>query len=247
VIQRRTRDATAVDTGWALSLAGIAVLDATLGPGDLSQRVLIATVAGLENLRVGLLVLRRKGQEEDRRYRDLRMRWAAKGREQLTFAIFYQAQAALAAALSIPFLLASFNRGDRLSPVEWAGAALWLLAVSCESIADRQLSRFVADPSHKGKTMRSGLWRYSRHPNYFFQTLTWLAYGLIAAAAPWGWLGFVSYPLILYFVIFVTGIPPTEKWSPRAASEEFRRYKQETSPFVPWIPKRQCGGHETSA
>jgi steroid 5-alpha reductase family enzyme len=237
LVQRRTGDATSVDAGWASALVLLACLDAALGPGDLSHRVLIATLAGLENLRVALVVVRRLGKGEDPRYRELRARWRARGREQLTFAIFYQAQAAVAVIPSTAFLLASFNRQRGLEPIEWAGAALWLVAVLLEHVSDRQLERFKAEPANRGKTMRSGLWRYSRHPNYFFQTLTWLAYALIAVAAPWGWIAFVAPALILYLVLFVTGVPPAEEQALKNRGEDYRRYQRETSVFVPWFPK----------
>ncbi len=237
LIQRRTRDATAVDAGWGLSLAAAAIVCAVAGPGASSHRILIGILGAAENVRVSLVVARRFGKGEDGRYRDLRERWAGRGREQLTFAIFYQAQAALAPLLSVPFVLAAFNRHSSLSGIEWAGAALWLSAALLEGLADRQLARFLADPASKGRTLRTGLWRYSRHPNYFFQTLTWLAYGLIAVAAPWGWLGFLAFALILYLVLFVTGIPPIEARALRSRGEDFRRYQRETSAFVPWFPK----------
>ncbi|HST14386.1 MAG TPA: DUF1295 domain-containing protein [Gaiellaceae bacterium] len=237
LLQRRTRDATAVDAGWATSLVLCASLYAVLGPGDLSHRVLIAVVAGLENLRIAALVLRRIGKGEDGRYRDLRARWRSRGREQLSFAVFYQAQALLAAGLSWPFLLSSFNRASGLAAVEWVGAAVWLGAAGLEAVADRQLAAFRADQANKGKTMRSGLWRYSRHPNYFFQSLTWFAYALIAVAAPWGFFAFLAPALILYLVRFVTGVPPAEESSLRSRGDDYRRYQRETSVFVPWFPR----------
>ena len=235
--QRRTRDATAVDVGWAASLVVIAVVCAVLGPGDLSHRVLIATLGGLENARIALVVVRRMGHGEDTRYRELRRRWRARGREQRTFAIFYEAQALVAAALALPFVLAAFDPHEMLRPVEWAGAALWLAAAGLELVADEQLRRFKADPANRRRTMRRGLWRYSRHPNYFFQTLTWLAYGLVAVAAPWGALGFLSYVLILSLVLFVTGVEPAEEQALRTRGDDYRRYQRETSMFVPWFPR----------
>jgi len=235
--QRRTRNATSVDLGWAVAVVVAAVTAAAFGPGDASHRVLIVVIAGLENLRIAVLVGLRLGTEEDSRYRELRARWAARGREQRTFAVFYEAQALVAALLALPFVLAAFNRQPGLEAVEWVGAALWLVAAPLELVADEQLRRFKADPANRGKTMRSGLWRTSRHPNYFFQTLTWLAYGLVAVAAPWGWLGFASYVLILYLVVFVTGIPPAEEQALRSRGEDFRRYQRETSAFVPWFPR----------
>jgi steroid 5-alpha reductase family enzyme len=238
LVQLRSRNATAVDAGWAASLVAIAALCAALGPGALSHRVLIATIAGLENLRIALLVLRRLDGEEDARYRELRRRWRERGREQRTFAVFYQAQAFVAAVLALPFVLAAFNPRPGLAWVEWAGAALWLAAATLERTADEQLRRFKADPANRGRTMRTGLWRYSRHPNYFFQTLTWLAYGLVALAAPWGWLGLLSYPLMLCLVLLVTGVKPAEEQALRSRGDDYRRYRRETSAFVPRFPQR---------
>lgn len=234
--QRRTRDATAVDAGWGASLVVCALLYAALAPGSLAQRLAIALPVGLENLRIASLVRNRLGKGEDSRYRELRRRWRARGREQRTFAIFFQAQALLAALLSVPALLASFDRHGSLSAVQWAGVALWIAAASLESTADRQLAAFKA--AGEGGVMDRGLWRYSRHPNYFFQSLTWVAYALIAVAAPWGWLAFLAPALILFLVLFVTGVPPAEESSLRSRGDAYRRYQARTSVFVPWPPKR---------
>ena len=237
LVQRRTRDATAVDVGWATSLVVVAIIAAAFGPGDASHRWLIGLVAALENGRVAYLVGRRIGKGEDTRYQELRRRWRERGREQTTFAIFYQAQALLAAVLALPFVLAAFNRHDSLSALEWSGAGLWIVAFVFGTLSDEQLRRFKAKPANKGKTMRAGLWRYSRHPNYFFQSLAWIAYALIAAAAPWGWLGFLSPLLLIPLILFVTGIPPAEEAALRSRGEHFRRYQRETSPFIPWFPR----------
>jgi steroid 5-alpha reductase family enzyme len=237
VLQRRTGDATAVDAGWALTLALLAGLYAGLATGCLAYRILVGVTAGPAYLRVASVVLRRVGHGEDRRYRDLRERWGERGGVQRRFFVFYQAQALLALGLSAPFLLACFDSHHGLQPLAWAGAALWMVAASGEAIADRQLRRFKADPASKGKTMRYGLWHYSRHPNYFFQWLSWVAYALIATQAPWGWLAWISPALMLYLIVFVTGIPPSEEQALRSRGDDYRRYQRETSAFVPWFPK----------
>ncbi|HEV2592857.1 MAG TPA: DUF1295 domain-containing protein [Gaiellaceae bacterium] len=235
--QRRTHDATAVDAGWAVSLAGLAVLYAVLAPGAVGQRALIATVAAIESMRIAFLILGRVGDGEDRRYRDLRSRWREAGQEQTRFAIFYQAQALLAVGFSVPFLLVCFNGDSHVAVVEWVGVALWIVAFSLEAIADHQLARFRSEKTNKGEVLRSGLWRYSRHPNYFFQTLIWLSYALISLAAPWGWLAFFATALMLYLIRFVTGVPPTEASSLRSRGDDYRRYQRETPIFVPWLPR----------
>jgi steroid 5-alpha reductase family enzyme len=234
--QRRTRDATLVDAGWAFSLALLAVLYAVLAPGGIEHRVLIALLASIESLRIAWLVVQRLGRSEDTRYVELRERWRERGREQASFAVFFQAQALVAAFLSLPFLLASFNEHDGLEALEWAGAVLWIVAAGGEAIADRQLAAFKRRPDSKGRTMREGLWRYSRHPNYFFQWLTWVAYALIALAAPYGWIGLSAPVAMLFLIVFVTGIPPAEEQALRSRGDDYRRYQRETSAFVPLPP-----------
>jgi steroid 5-alpha reductase family enzyme len=236
--QRQTRDATLVDAGWAFSLALLAVFYAVLAPGAIEHRLLVAVLVSVESLRIAWLVVKRIGHGEDTRYAELRARWRARGREQSSFAVFFQAQAFIAAFLSLPWLLAAFNGHDGLEPLEWAGAALWAGAAAGEAVADRQLAAYKARPDSKGTTMREGLWRYSRHPNYFFQWLTWVAYALIALAAPYGWLGLAAPVVMLLLILFVTGIPPAEEQALRSRGDDYRRYQRETSAFVPLPPRR---------
>jgi steroid 5-alpha reductase family enzyme len=235
--QRQTGNATAVDAGWAGSLVAICVLYAVLAPGSLAYRLLIASMCGLENLRLAVLVLRRVGVGEDARYRELRRRWAERGNLQIRFFVFFQAQALLAAILSLPVLLAAFDDSPRLGALAWCGAALWIVAAGLERGADRQLQRFKSDPGNGGATLQTGLWRYSRHPNYFFQWLTWVAYALVALEAPYGWIGLVAPALMLYLILFVTGIRPAEESSLRSRGDEYHLYQRRTSAFVPWFPR----------
>ena len=235
--QRRSGNATAVDAGWAGSLVAISVLYGVLAPGSVAYRALVATMCGLENLRIMWLVLARVGEREDERYRELRQRWSDRGNVQTRFFVFFQAQAFLAALLSAPVLLAASNTDERLGTLAWAGAVLWLVAATLERTADLQLRRFKADRANRGRTLRTGLWRVSRHPNYFFQWLTWVAYALVALEAPYGWLGIVAPALMLYLILFVTGVPAAEASSLRSRGDDFRRYQRETSAFVPWFPK----------
>lgn len=237
--QRRTRNATAVDAGWAGSLVAIAALYAVLADGSTAHRVLIASMCGIENLRIARLVLGRLDGREDERYRELRERWQARGREQARFFVFFQAQALVAAIVSLPVLLAAFDPGPRLGVLAWLGAALWLATAGLERAADRQLKRFRDDPANRGKVLKTGLWRYSRHPNYFFQWLTWVAYALVALEAPYGWIGLVSPAIMLALILLVTGIPAAEASSLRSRGDAYRRYQRETSAFVPWLPRER--------
>lgn len=237
--QRRTRNATAVDAGWAGSLVAMAALYALLADGSIAHRVLIASMCGIENLRIARLVLGRLDGREDERYRELRERWRARGSEQARFFVFFQAQALVAAVVSLPVLLAAFDPGPRLGVLAWVGATLWLAAAGLERTADRQLKRFRDDPANRGQVLKTGLWRYSRHPNYFFQWLTWVAYALVALEAPYGWIGLVSPVIMLSLILFVTGVPPAEASSLRSRGDAYRRYQREASAFIPWSPRER--------
>ena len=112
-----------------------------------------------------------------------------------------------------------------------------VLAVCGETVADRQLTRFRANPAHRGLTCRAGLWRYSRHPNYFFEWLHWFAYPALAAGSPrWllAWLG----PLVMFvFLRFLSGVPWAEAQALRTRGEDYRDYQHRTPMFFPWFPR----------
>jgi len=232
------RNAAIVDAGWAGGLALLAVLYAAEGNGYPSRARLMAAMAATWGLRLALYLLltRVLGHPEEGRYQELRRKW--KTNISLKFLAFFEFQALLCILLSAPFLLASINPAPELSPLEYAGAALWLVALIGEVTADTQLSRFKANPANRGKLCTVGLWNYSRHPNYFFETLIWFAYALFALASKWGWIGLVSPALILYFILKVTGIPATEAQALRTRGEAYRRYQQSTSMFIPWFKKQ---------
>lgn len=244
IVERASGDAGVVDVGWAAGLGILAVGYAALGAGAPAHRVLIAVLAGVWSARLAIYLLfnRVLRGPEDGRYQALREKFGP--RVGSFFFWFFQAQGVLDVVLSVPFLLICFNPSPGLHAVEYAGAALWLTAIGGESLADRQLARFRADPANRGKTCRIGLWRYSRHPNYFFEWLIWCSYALIASAAPFGWLGVISPAIILYLVLFVTGIPPTEAHALRSRGEDYRDYQRTTSAFVPWFPRRGRAAHD---
>jgi len=235
--QRRTGSATVVDVGWAASLVAIPLLYAAFADGELDHRLLVAALAVLAFGRLTIHILRRVGGDEDRRYQDLRARWRERGGEQSRFFVFFQAQALLAALLSLPFLAASFNPHEGVELLEWIGVAVWAAGALLEGRADRELARFRADEGNRGRVLDAGVWRYSRHPNYFGQWLTWWGYAIVALAAPYGWVGLLSPVLMLGSILFVTGIPPTERASLESRGDAYRAYQRRTSPFVPWFPR----------
>lgn len=233
-LQRRRRDASHVDAGWALGLGLMAALCAALGEGEPARRALVAAMAGAWSLRLAwhLYADRVAVRAEDGRYAALRARWGA--RAQRNFFWYFQAQGALDLLLALPFAALCAKAGP-LGPLDAAGAALWLASVSGEAAADRTLAAFRAQPANRGRTCREGLWRYSRHPNYFFEWTHWLSYALMA---PEDWRVWTAPALMLFFLLRVTGIPATEAQALSSRGEDYRRYQRETSMLVPWLPRR---------
>lgn len=235
LVQRRTRNAAIVDAGWAGGLALLAFFYASAAGGDPLRRALVAVMGGLWGIRLAgyLLVTRVIGQPEEGRYQHLRQIWS--GNINLKFLLFFEAQAALDVILSVPFLLAAIDPRPGLSWLEYGAVGLFALAFAGELLADAQLKRFKTDPANRGRVCDVGLWRYSRHPNYFFEWLIWVAFALFALKSPHGWLAVVSPALILYFLLRVTGIPATEAQAVRSKGDAYRRYQETTSAFVPWM------------
>lgn len=238
LLSLRIRNFSVVDVAWSAVFTPLALLYATFGVGGSTRRALIAAMVALWSLRLATHLYLRIAAlhpEEEGRYVQLRRDWAANLNPR--FFWFFQAQGLLATLLSVPFLLASIDSRPALGPFELAGSALFAIALCGESIADRQLAAWKADPSNAGRTCRAGLWRYSRHPNYFFEWLVWVAFAVFAWPSPWGGLAIACPLLMLFFLFRVTGIPMTEEQALRSRGDDYRAYQRTTSAFVPWLPK----------
>ena len=236
-LQRRTRNAAVADAGWSALVGGLAVFYATQAHGMPGRRLAIASMMGSwgARLTVYLLYDRVLGKPEDGRYAALRR--THPNADKWFFRIF-QLQGAAAVLFSAPALVASVNPAPDFDVLEFAGAALWIVGFAGETTADRQLLHFKMDKDNAGRTCRTGLWRYSRHPNYFFEWIIWVAYALFAAASPLGWMTFVCPALMLYLLLRITGIPPAEAQALRSRGDDYLRYQEATSAFVPWRPRR---------
>lgn len=234
VVHLQLKNAGVVDIGWACGLGILALVDASLGTGDLTRRWLLAGMVLIWSGRLGShLFTRIVGHPEEGRYRQLRQTWG--GNIALKFLAFFEAQALLDLILSIPILIVSLNAAPGLSGFEYTGIALWLVAIAGESLADRQLAAFKRAPGNKGKVCEAGLWRYSRHPNYFFEWLVWVAWALFAWNSPYGAVAILCPALMLFFLYRVTGIPATEAQALRSKGDAYRRYQETTSAFIPWV------------
>ena len=236
----RIEDASHVDVAWAMLIATCAVLYALLADGDPAHRALAAVLASIWGYRLGLYLLfnRVLGKEEDGRYQTLRAKWG--GNANRNFFWFFQFQALFVVFFTIPYAFMAQDEGG-LGVLEWAGALVWAVGNVGVVVSDRQLAQWRANPANKGKTARAGLWSWSRHPNYFFEWVTWIGVALVATAAPWGWVAWTVPALLLFLLFRVTGIPPTEAQALRSRSD-YAEYQRTTSVFVPLPPRRVSAG-----
>jgi steroid 5-alpha reductase family enzyme len=245
----RVRNFGIVDVVWSAGFAPVALLYSFLAPSSAvghalsARRVLITAMVIVWSFRLAIHLGVRVASHhpiEDVRYAKLREEWGGRVNSKMFW--FFQLQAALQIILSLPIALINRDAGpaagfDGLGLSGAAGLAIWGIGLAGESIADRQLAGFRRDPQNKGSVCQVGLWRYSRHPNYFFEWLIWVGYAVFAVGSPMGWLGLVAPALMLHFLLNVTGVPMTEELSVKSKGEAYREYQRTTSAFVPWFPK----------
>ncbi len=227
-----------VDAAWAFGIGftGITWL-LVCGNGSVKHWVAVVLL-GAWSLRLTWHLerrIRRAHPVEDARYVKLSEVWV--GREKSAFFGFFQAQGASVVLLSLPFLFIAADPVVSWSFWESIGVIVLLTGILGEGLADSQMSRFKAGNSDSKAVCQVGLWRYSRHPNYFFEAIIWFGFYLYACGSEWGWVT-IHAPLIIVFLLLrVTGIPPTEAAALRRKGEAYRIYQQTTSPFIPWPPR----------
>ena len=236
LVQQRTRNAGIVDVGWAASFTlviGLFALRST-APAAAWWPIAALAVAWSARLTVHLVARGAASSPEEGRYTTLRARWAPHASRR--FFVFFQAQAALTGILSIAFVV-PFVALPSCAPLVYTGAAIALVGLAGETLADHQLARFRR--AHRGKVCDVGLWAYSRHPNYFFEWCVWLGYAIHGLAfLPYGAITIVPQAIIFASIWFVTGISPTENQALRSRGDAYRAYQARVSKFFPWPPKR---------
>ncbi len=236
--QLKNKNAGVVDLGWVLCLMLLAGLYSFGASGYTIRRAVIFTLVFLWGCRLGGLLLIRliKEKEEDKRYQDIRREWGASVNAKFFF--LFQFEALLAVVLSLPFIIISLNPAPHLAAIEVVGIFLWIVSIAGEATADYQLSVFKSNPATRGKVCQSGLWNYSRHPNYFFEWLIWVSFFIMALGSPYGWLGIISPVLMFFFLMKVTGVPMAEAQSLKSKGDLYREYQRTTSFFIPWFKKK---------
>lgn len=240
LVQQRTRNAGIVDVGWAGAFVPVAALFAVRATSPVAAWAPIAVIVALWSVRLtGYLVSRGAARSpEEGRYADLRERWGTAASTK--FFVFFQAQAALVGVLStafvVPFVATPWDRGW----LRALGAAIAVVGIAGEAIADAQLARWKRDPAHHGQVCDVGLWGRSRHPNYFFEWCVWIGYAVygLAFVDDGGWIALGGQALIVASILKVTGIPATEAQALRSKGDAYRAYQRRVNRFIPLPRKR---------
>jgi steroid 5-alpha reductase family enzyme len=234
-LQRRLNDAGIVDVFWSLMVASISLFYCIVGFGIRSRRIIAAILVSVWAFRLSYYLLSRwLRSPEDRRYAALKAEWGKTA--QVRLYRFYQLQAMGCVLFSIPIFFAA-NNSTELNWLDFVGVAIFAVSLIGEWVADRQLDAHRLKSENAGKVCKTGLWKYTRHPNYFFEWTHWFSYVFLAITTSWGWVAFIAPIGMYYFLTQKTGIPETEKQALKSKGDAYREYQKTTNAFFPWFPK----------
>jgi steroid 5-alpha reductase family enzyme len=238
VVSLIVRNASIVDVVWGLGFVAVAwtVLLTTTNQGLDSRRWLLVALTTVWGLRLGGYLFRRNhGNGEDYRYRAMRKRWGSRF-ALISLGTVFVLQGVLMWVVSLPVQRGLIDATPSLGIVAWVGVALWIVGLGFEVFGDAQLARFKADPANAGQLMDRGVWRYTRHPNYFGDACLWWGLGLIGAETGQWWV--VVGPLMMtVLLVRVSGVALLEK-SLSKRKPGYAEYAARTSAFIPMPPRR---------
>jgi steroid 5-alpha reductase family enzyme len=235
------------------------ILDIAWGPGFIvvswavllinadfgARQLLVASLVTVWGLRLGIRIFRRNiGMGEDPRYVKFREEWGKYFTLRSYFQLFLF-QALILVLNVTPVMIIMSGIRENLVWSDYLGLAVWVAGFLFESVGDYQLDTFLKEPSNRGTIIDRGLWRYTRHPNYFGESTMWWGIFVIAVNQPWGWIGVIGPTVITGMLLFVSGIPMTEKLMEKTPGWE--EYKQTTSVFIPWFKKSNKKTSEASS
>lgn len=234
------RDVSIVDPAWGPAFVVVAVVAWASGDGDPGRRVLLLVLTAVWGLRLGVHLTRRKlgeAGEEDKRYAEMRERRGEGSFALYSLGVVFGLQAVLVLVVSLPLQVAA-QQGDGLDALVAPGVLLWAIGLFFEAVGDAQLDRFKAEPGSKGQVMDTGLWRYTRHPNYFGDFCVWWGLYLVALSASGAWWTAVGPLVMSFFLIKGSGKGLLEK-TIGDRRPGYAEYVRRTSGFVPLPPKKR--------
>jgi steroid 5-alpha reductase family enzyme len=234
------KNAGIVDIFWGLGFVLLAAVYFVAADGFAGRKLLVLALVAVWGLRLsGYIGWRNRGKGEDYRY----ARWREQAGERFWWTSLFQVfllQGLLMWVISMPVLAAqSADEPDSLTVVDFLGTAIWAVGFFFEAVGDWQLARFKSDPANAGKVMRSGVWAYTRHPNYFGDATQWWGLYVIAAGASDGYWTLFSPVLMTVLLLRVSGVALLERAQVRT-KPQYADYIESTSAFVPWFPRKRA-------
>ena len=244
IISLLKKNASIVDVAWGAGFLLVLLVSLLTSPSFSGQfngrKLLIIIIVAVWGFRLSWHIYQRnKGKPEDFRYFNWRQKWGRWFPLRSYFQIFLLQGFFMFLILLPALLIIRQPAGGGWTWLDSLGALVWVSGFLFEATADAELKRFKADPANKGQIIKSGLWRYSRHPNYFGEALMWWGIFIIGLNVRFGWVGLISPLTITTLLTRVSGIPLLEK--KYAGNPEYETYKAVTSAFFPWPPKKGRG------
>jgi len=245
IVQQRTGNSGWVDTIWTFAVGLVGAGSALWPLADAAPNTrqwLVAALVAIWSVRLGLhIAVRTAGISDDPRYAAFAREWGVDSPRRMF--VFLQNQGFGSIPLVFAIFVAARFPLAALRFADYLGALILLIGISGEALADAQLRKFRIDPANQGRVCDVGLWRWSRHPNYFFEWLGWLAYPVIAIPIGdplsylWGWASLLA-PVFMYWIlVHVTGVPPLEQQMLRSRGQRYRDYQSRTRMFFPRPPR----------
>jgi len=232
----RKKNNSIVDIAWGLGFIGVAVLTFFLKEGWTMRHVLLSGLVLIWGMRLAIhIAIRNRGRGEDFRYAKWRKEWGRWFVLRSYFQVF-MLQGVLLFFISLPIVFVNFSGGPDLSLLDFLGVGVWGVGFIFEAVGDYQLKLFKKKPENKGKIITTGLWKYTRHPNYFGEAAMWWGLFLISLSVENGWTTIISPLLITFLLLRVSGVAMLEK--KYAGNAEFEAYAKRTNAFFPWFPKK---------
>lgn len=224
------------DIAWGLGFTLLAWTSLYIA-GDFGTRGLVVSIlVSIWGLRLAFHIYKRnRGKDEDYRYLEWRKAWG-KWFYLRSYLQVYLLQGLLLFLIVMPVLFINRNTGSSVNYLDILGILIWAIGFIFEVIGDAQLVKFIKNPENKDKLMQSGLWKYTRHPNYFGEVTQWWGIWIIALSVADGWMTIIGPLTITVLILKVSGIPMLEK--NMAKKPGFAEYKRQTSIFLPWFSKK---------
>jgi steroid 5-alpha reductase family enzyme len=234
------RDSSIADIFWGIGLVIVGWFSYLVTDGDATRRLLVAVLVTVWGVRLALYIGRRNWGREDARYARLRAHVEGQGKNYALHSLIHiywqQGFFMWLVGLVLIFPIAT-GSPQQLGLLAWIGVALWVVGMFFETVGDWQLARFLDNPDNQGRVMDQGLWRYTRHPNYFGESCVWVGFFLIALENPLAWITIISPAVIIYVLVGPLGKELLERRMSKKRPE-FADYKRRTSGFFPLPPRK---------